>query len=100
MTEITSGEASESAAREMGVGDGGTASESSRPELEPLVPVELTGCPSLVPRMLVPQARVEQGELKIPFGNGYDHFDFRSYADKNGQRVPVFAWTGRTKIAE
>lgn len=69
-------------------------------EHDPLIQIELTGCPNAVPRMMVARSRVDQGTLKMPFGNGYDHFVFHSYVNRNGNLVPVFTWTDRTRIAE
>lgn len=89
MTEITC---------DHGVGPG--RPEAVGPEQEPLVEVELTGCPDAVPHLMVARSRLDQGRLKIPFRDGYDHFDFDSYITRNGNQVPVFVWSGRTKIAE
>lgn len=65
-----------------------------------LIAIELVGCPNSVPRMMVSRKVMAEGKVKIPFGNGYDHFEFDSYATRDGQPVPVFAWTDRTRIAE
>ncbi len=65
-----------------------------------LVSIELSGCPNPVPRMLVHRNVIAEGRFKIPFRNGYDHFAFESYTTRDGQEIPVFVWTGRTRVAE
>lgn len=70
------------------------------PEYEPLVHVELTGCPNVVPRMLVPRSTLTEGKLKISFGAGHDHFVLESCISQSGESVPVFTWAYRTRIAE
>lgn len=69
-------------------------------EEDPLVQVELTGCPSIVPRMMIARSKLAQGNLKVPFGNGHDHFVFDSYVTRDGELIPVFVWTDRTRNAE
>ncbi len=69
-------------------------------EGDDLVSIELSGCPNPVPRMLVHRNVIAEGRFKIPFRNGYDHFVFESYATRDGQEIPVFVWTGRTRVAE
>lgn len=65
-----------------------------------LISIELAGCPDPVPRMLVRREVIAAGRFKIPFRNGYDHFEFDHYTIRNGQETPVFAWTCRTRVAE
>lgn len=67
---------------------------------DPLVQIELQGCPNVVPRMMVARSTLDEQRLKIPFGNGYDHFVLDSYITRNGHLVPVFTWIDRTRIAE
>ncbi|MPY80888.1 MAG: hypothetical protein GEV04_21110 [Actinophytocola sp.] len=67
---------------------------------ESLVPAELRGSPFAAPGVMVTRAEVADGRLKIPCANGYDHFEFDSYVTRNGELIPVFAWTDRTRVAE
>lgn len=74
--------------------------DSDTVQEEGLIAIELVGCPNSVPRMMVSPKVMDEGKLKIQFGNGYDHFVFDYYSFKEGQRVPVFSWVDRTRIAE
>ncbi|MQA63982.1 MAG: hypothetical protein GEU86_21525 [Actinophytocola sp.] len=67
---------------------------------DPLVQIELQGCPDAVPRMMVARSKLADEKLTLPFGNGYDHFAFDRYITRNGQLVPIYTWVDRTRIAE
>ncbi|MFG2004640.1 DUF5988 family protein [Spirillospora sp. NPDC048911] len=63
------------------------------------VDVELVGGPAGGPtRVNVPVSAVDEGELKVERGGGYDHY-VRAQPG-GGAEVPVFTWATRTKIAE
>lgn len=74
--------------------------DSDATQSDDLISIELVGCPNSVPSMLVSPKVMAEGKITIPFGNGYDHFVFDYYTFKEGQRVPVFSWVDRTRIAE
>lgn len=67
---------------------------------EGLISIDLVGCPNSTPSMMVSPNVVAEGKIRIPFGNGYDHFVFDYYTFRDGQQVPVFSWVDRTRIAE
>lgn len=102
MTEITQRQAFDQAERtaESAERAAHVQQEIGKHHHDPLIRIELTGCPNLVPRMMIPRSRLSEEKLKIPFGNGYDHFVLDSHISRNGHLVPVFAWVDRTKIAE
>jgi Family of unknown function (DUF5988) len=66
-----------------------------------IVIVLLRGGPDDLPKVWeVPSGGIED-PVKIPLGNGFEHFDFaREYADFEGRPTPVYTWVYRTAIAE
>lgn len=95
MTEITSWQDVDPTEAEEHVEQG-----SANHHEDPLVQIELQGCPNPVPRMMVARSKLADEKLKLPFGNGYDHFVFDRYITRSGQLVPVYTWVDRTRIAE
>lgn len=95
MTEITQPQDVDESAHESHVQQG-----IAKHHEDPLIQVELQGCPNFVPRMMVARSTLDEQKLTIPYGNGYDHFVFDSYITRNGHLVPVFTWVDRTRIAE
>lgn len=93
MTKITHRQDAENAERE-------AHWEITKHHKDPLVEIELQGCPNAVPRMMVARSTLAEEKLKIPYGNGYDHFVFDSYITRNGNLVPVYTWVDSTRIAE
>ena len=62
--------------------------------------VLLRGGPDDVPRVWEAPSG-GSGEVKIPRGNGHEHFEFsHEYADIGGGPMPVYRWSYRTAIAE
>ena len=61
----------------------------------------LRGGPDGIPRVWeMPWGGIE-AQIKIPRGNGYEHFEFsQEYADIGGQLMPVYLWSYRTVVAE
>jgi len=63
-----------------------------------LVEVVLEGGPREIPRIMKVAGDASEDRIKIPWGNGYEHFELDEPAS-NG--VPKrFRWTMRTCIAE
>jgi len=62
----------------------------------------LEGGPDRLPTSLLVQEDVNVGDkVKIRFGYGYEHFVHRGEVrETDGQRVPVFQWCDRTRVAE
>ena len=63
--------------------------------------VLLVGGPPGTPRVWTPPAEEDRDRVKVPLGNGYEHFEFADeYAEFGGDQIPVYRWCHRTFIAE
>jgi Family of unknown function (DUF5988) len=60
-----------------------------------VVNVVLKGGPAELPAVLsIERSKLEDGKIKIESHGGYEHFEC------SDQKLLVFRWTNRTKIAE
>ncbi|MET8679694.1 DUF5988 family protein [Streptomyces sp. NPDC004647] len=68
--------------------------------LQPVLAL-LRGGPSDIPEIWeIPSGGTDE-QVKIPRGNGYEHFEFaREYARIGDELMPVYRWCYRTFIAE
>ncbi|MGW2253183.1 DUF5988 family protein [Kitasatospora sp. NPDC001660] len=63
--------------------------------------VFLSGGPSDIPEIQEVESEVIEDRLKIPRGNGYEHFELtRGFKDVGGMLMPVYRWSYRTAVAE
>ncbi|MCU7827360.1 hypothetical protein KSNIM_38175 [Kitasatospora sp. DSM 101779] len=63
--------------------------------------VLLRGGPSDIPEIHEVETDVIEDRLKIPRGNGYEHFEFtRRFQDVGDVLIPVYRWSYRTAVAE
>jgi hypothetical protein len=61
----------------------------------------LKGGPENLPRVWETPPGGTDERVKIPCGNGYEHFEFtQEYADVGCRSMPVYRWVYRTAIAE
>ncbi len=57
-------------------------------------------CCSVSERTVYEVSGLEQ-EVKVSYGSGYEHFSYLGQsATVDGETLPVFGWTGNTKVAE
>ncbi|GAB3476878.1 DUF5988 family protein [Amycolatopsis cihanbeyliensis] len=68
----------------------------------PGIKAELVGGPATLSEVDRRREVVDLGEqVKINTGAGYEHFSHNGQFDTvSGEKVAVFAWTGRTRVAE
>ncbi|MET8999497.1 DUF5988 family protein [Amycolatopsis sp. Hca4] len=69
----------------------------------PQIKVTLSGGPAELTERHREWTVASIGEVaKVSFGAGYEHFshDGEFTTSSSGDRVPVFAWCGRTRVAE
>ncbi|MFW5416015.1 hypothetical protein J0910_05265 [Nocardiopsis sp. CNT-189] len=60
----------------------------------------LEGGPGDLRERVVP-VRPSEGEIKIPFQGGYEHFTATPRQRETPEgRLPVYEWSSRTKVAE
>ncbi|MGP4004171.1 DUF5988 family protein [Streptomyces sp. 8N706] len=63
--------------------------------------VLLRGGPSDIPEIWEIPPGGTDGQVKIPRGSGYEHFEFaQEYAPIGDELMPVYRWCYRTFIAE
>ncbi|MFI9366254.1 DUF5988 family protein [Kitasatospora sp. NPDC053057] len=63
--------------------------------------VFLKGGPSDIPEIHGVKSGSIEERLKIPRGNGYEHFEITpDFEDVGGVRMRVYQWSYRTAIAE
>ncbi|MEU8926603.1 DUF5988 family protein [Kitasatospora sp. NPDC048545] len=63
--------------------------------------VFLKGGPSDIPEIQEVKSGSIESRLKIPRGNGYEHFEItQDFKDVAGVLMPVYQWSYRTAIAE
>jgi hypothetical protein len=63
--------------------------------------VFLRGGPTDIPEVHEVEFDDLEDRLKLPHGNGYEHFEFtHQYKDVAGELMPVYRWSYRTAIAE
>ncbi len=63
--------------------------------------VVLVGGPPGTPRVWTAPPPEDPGQIKVPRGNGYEHFEpTEEHAEVAGEQVPVYRWCRRTFIAE
>ncbi|MET8629842.1 DUF5988 family protein [Kitasatospora sp. NPDC004669] len=63
--------------------------------------VFLEGGPSDIPEIQEVKSGSIVNRLKIPRGNGYEHFEItQDFKDVGGVLMPVYRWSYRTAIAE
>jgi uncharacterized protein DUF5988 len=61
----------------------------------------LTGGPADFPEAFrVRYVPARAGKVKVPFRNGYEHFEHAPALANNDTGHRVFRWTGRTRVAE
>jgi hypothetical protein len=63
------------------------------------VVVTLEGGPATLPQTMTVEWSKDLCKIKLPHGNGYEHYELVEPTATTGSR-PVFRWTTRTKIAE
>jgi hypothetical protein len=57
--------------------------------------------PSGTPRLWEIPSGDGSHRVKVPLGNGYEHFEFsEEYVELTGDLIPVYRWCCRTFIAE
>jgi len=68
----------------------------------PTVRVSLTGGPENFPEELRTHLVTGLGEpVKIGFHGGYEHFAHQGeYLHEGAEKIPVYQWSGRTRVAE
>ncbi|WTK18415.1 DUF5988 family protein (plasmid) [Streptomyces sp. NBC_01525] len=65
------------------------------------VRVMLCGGPDGSPPTWEVESPGAQTRVKVPRGNGYEHFEFTDEcAEYEGEQLPVYRWCYRTYIAE
>lgn len=63
--------------------------------------IVLVGGPPGTPRLWVARPDTLQERVKVPRGNGYEHFEFvHEYIETEDGLLPVYRWCDRTFIAE
>jgi hypothetical protein len=76
------------------------ATEIPAPEIA-MIDVILEGGPRLLSPELHPrQVPADTEKVKLPYGNGYEHFERTVMTPQDAAGPVVFNWTGRTFIAE